>query len=218
MMFSDYTDLQEDVRRRLNRAVTTSFRFWLREMETWLSGGLDLTLGNSSLECPALRILEMEASETFDSVPEGGVELPEDYLDLRDIRGELFGETVEVIYQPLSTFSDLQRRGETRPIYTLREKRFQFSEYLSPPIQLQYYRKIPELTPENYSTHIISSLDDSTYLHGVLASAHIQYRNIPGASIEIAFLKAAVGRLNAQARRARDGEAPMRTVIVGGIP
>lgn len=218
MLYASYEDLQADVQRRLNRAVFTGFPIWLREAEVWLTNGQDLMIGRSRFRSPPLRTVEMERERVFDSIPSTGIPFPDDYLDLRDIRAQFDEETREVLYQPLSTFDDIDLRDEERPVYTVRGKSMIFSSGISPPIRLWYYSKIPSLVAGNYTSHVIASVDDSPYLHGVLTAAHFQYRNLVAAGMSLALMTSAVKRLNSQAQRSRDGEAPVRAVIVGGVP
>ena len=218
-LFDSYEDLQSSVGRRLNRSTTLGFPEWIREVEDWMSGGMELGLGRNTFQAPALRIQEMEETATYDEIPAYGLPQPDDYLDLRDIRGQFEAETQELIYQALATFEDIALRGEARPVFTQRGAKFQFSPGVSPPIYLQYYRKIPKLTHEiKYAEHWIASINDSCYLHGAIAAGLIQFRNMERASVELSLYKAAIVRLNAQAQRSREGEAPMRSVIVGGVP
>ena len=218
-LFDSYDDLQDSAQRRLNRSTTLGFPEWIREVEDWMSGGMELGLGSKTFQAPALRIQAMEENVTYEEIPEDGLPQPDDYLDLRDIRGQFEAETQELIYQALATFEDIALRGEARPVFTQRGVNFQLSPGITPPISLQYYRKIPPLRPEtSYADHPIASINDSCYLHGALAAAMIQYRNMERASVELGFYKAAIVRLNSQAQRSREGEAPMRSVIVGGVP
>ena len=214
-IFTSYDQLQASVERNYNRPVIRGFSQWLRQCENWIAFGFNFgEYGN----VPPLRVREMEVDATLARVGETDeYTLPATYLDMRKVTGNYYQSQLALSYLEPNAFAESERIRRDR-VYTTSGNKIVVGQEVGPPVKANFYAQIPALTEANYQGHLITELDDQVYLYGILAAAFHEIRNMDRFQSSLMMYLSTIRRLNSQAQRGREGDAPMRAVIVGGIP
>ena len=215
-LFPTYDAFQSSVQRRLGRSVIGRFDEWVRITETWLENGLSM-MGRPVT--PPLRIDELEEFLSYAEIPAEGVEYPDDYLSPITITANTRDGNIDVplLYRTPGQFDETSR-SRIEAAYTVRQRHLVFSTEVLGNLRILYRKQIPTLTADNLATHPVWNSDAQVYLFGVLAAAHKEFRNQNEEELCFRQYASAVHGLNQRSARAMEGSAPMRAVIVGGIP
>lgn len=223
-VFDTLESLLGEASKQLGRPIVGRSTTFLAMAHKWLENGYEVQgAGGNSIIAPPLRLRSMEREVTFDVLPRDGTEVPADLLETHRMEGGMGnGQSMVLEFHDPTIYSqvDSELYGflPTRFAYTIKRKKFQFTDVVQPPVNLTYYANIPPFDEATWAAHPVTQANDECVLHGFLAAAYRSFRN--QAMYVAAFLDfvSCVEQMNEEVSRAAEGQSPLRMVIVGGVP
>lgn len=201
MAFSNYTELQAEIVALANRTDDTEFAALVPGFITQV----EVALNNGTEAASALRIREMETSDTI-SVTDGVGALPSDYLEFIKV----VGANGDVLEPAASTWAVRAHRdaGGTPADFVIEGLNIKTFPVSTETITMQYYTVIPPLASN--STNWLLTKYPNIYLYGALMFAELAQENDQRAATYSQVFQQSVGGLNISDRRSKYIRAKQR--------